>query len=194
MKVTVYCGASLGENPLYQEGAITLGKWIAGMGHTLVYGGGNTGLMGLLADTVLAHGGQVIGIIPEFLKDRELAHPHLSELRTVETMSERKLALIQEADVFIALPGGPGTLEEISEVISWARIGKNDKPCILFNIAGYYQALEQFFDTMVTEGFLTTDDREKTLFSDNLEEIEGFIATYQPPAAREYKKTVCFKK
>lgn len=190
MKVTVYCGASLGENPLYQEGTIALGKWIAKNGHTLVYGGGNTGLMGLIADTVLAHGGQVIGVIPEFLKERELAHPRLSELRTVTTMSERKLALIQEADVFIALPGGPGTLEEISEVISWARIGKNDKPCILFTIAGYYQALEQFFDTMVTAGFLTFEDREKTLFSDEIEEIEAFIASYQPPIAREYRQNI----
>ncbi|MBF0776351.1 Rossman fold protein, TIGR00730 family [Streptococcus azizii] len=190
MKVTVYCGASLGENPLYQEGTIALGKWIAKNGHTLVYGGGNTGLMGLIADTVLAHGGQVIGVIPEFLKERELAHPRLSELRTVTTMSERKLALIQEADVFIALPGGPGTLEEISEVISWARIGKNDKPCILFTIAGYYQALEQFFDTMVTAGFLTLEDREKTLFSDEIEEIEAFIASYQPPIAREYRQNI----
>lgn len=187
MKVTVYCGASLGQDPIYQEGTIALGKWIGERGHTLVYGGGNTGLMGLVADTVLAHGGQVIGIIPEFLKERELAHPRLSELHTVETMSERKLALIQDADVFIALPGGPGTLEEISEVISWARIGKNDKPCILFNIAGYYQALEQFFDTMVSAGFLTQEDREKTLFSDNVEQMEQFIATYQPPAAREYR-------
>ncbi|MBF0787099.1 MULTISPECIES: TIGR00730 family Rossman fold protein [unclassified Streptococcus] len=190
MKVTVYCGASLGENPAYQAGTIALGKWIGENGHTLVYGGGNTGLMSLIADTVLAHGGQVIGIIPEFLKDCELAHPNLSELRTVETMSERKLALIQDADVFIALPGGPGTLEEISEVISWARIGKNDKPCILFNIAGYYQALEQFFDTMVTAGFLTLEDREKTLFSDKLDQIEQFITAYQPPAAREYKKSI----
>lgn len=188
MKVTVYCGASLGEDTVYQDGAIALGNWIAENGHTLVYGGGNTGLMGVIADTVLAHGGQVIGIIPEFLKERELAHPHLSELRTVDTMSERKLALIQEADTFIALPGGPGTLEEISEVISWARIGKNDKPCILFNSAGYYHALEQFFDTMVSAGFLTQEDREKTLFSDNLEQIEQFIATYQPPTAREYRK------
>lgn len=187
MKVTVYCGASMGTEAVYAKGAIALGEWIAQNGHTLVYGGGNTGLMGQLADTVLAHGGQVMGIIPEFLKERELAHPHLSELRIVTSMSERKQALIQDADAFIALPGGPGTLEEISEVISWARIGKNDKPCILFNIANYYQHLENFFDHMVQTGFLTPEDREKTLFSDNLTQIEDFITHYQPPTAREYR-------
>lgn len=186
MKITVYCGASLGNNPAHQQATITLGKWIATEKHTLVYGGGDAGLMGLLANTVLENGGKVIGIMPAFLQERELAHKGLTEMITVQSMSERKLKMIELGDAYIALAGGPGTLEEIIEVISWARIGQNNNPCILFNSDGYYDALSTFFDNMVTQGFLTQADREKTLFSDDLKEISTFIANYTPPTVRRY--------
>ena len=114
MNITVYCGASLGNDSTYQAAAKKLGKWIADGQHTLVYGGGKLGLMGVVADTVLAHQGKVIGIIPQFLQDREVAHPNLTKTVIVESMSERKNKMIELGDAYIALPGGPGTLEEIA--------------------------------------------------------------------------------
>lgn len=186
MHITVYCGASLGNNLQHQLAAEQLGKWIAENGHTLVYGGGRAGLMGLLADTVLAQGGKVIGIMPIFLQERELAHRGLTEMISVESMAERKAKLIELGDAYIALAGGPGTLEEIVEVISWARIGKNNNPCILFDSDGYYQPLYKMFLQMVEQGFLIQTDFDKTLFSANLAEIEQFIANYTPPEIRRY--------
>ena len=144
MKITVYCGASVGNNVAHQQAAIALGQWIAARQYTLVYGGGNAGLMGLLANTVLENGGKVIGIMPTFLQERELAHTGLTEMITVRSMPERKSKMIELGDVYIALAGGPGTLEEITEVISWARIGQNNNPCILFNSDGYYEPLKHF--------------------------------------------------
>lgn len=186
MHITVYCGASLGNNLAHKQAAYQLGKWIAERQHTLVYGGGKVGLMGEIADSVLAHGGKVIGVMPTFLQERELAHPELTQMISVKTMPERKLKMIELGDAYIALAGGPGTLEEIVEVISWARIGQNNNPCILFNNDGYYDALAAFFDNMVEQGFLTQTDRNKTLFSDNLAEIETFIENYTPPEIRRY--------
>ena len=186
MNITVYCGASLGNNEIYQQATRKLGKWVAEKQHQLIYGGGAAGLMGLIADSVLAQGGKVIGIIPEFLKERELAHPNLTELVIVESMTERKKRMFDLANAFIALPGGPGTLEEISEVISWARIGQNPNPCILFNENGYFDSLRDFYDRMVQDGFLTQPDRDKILFSNDLDEIEAFIEGYEPPSVRTY--------
>lgn len=186
MNITVYCGASLGNDPIYQDSAERLGKWIAENQHRLVYGGGRAGLMGVIADTVLAEGGEVIGIIPTFLCERELAHTGLTELITVDSMSARKQKMIALGDAYIALAGGPGTLEEISEVISWARIGQNPNPCILFNQNGYYNPLKMLFEQMVKSAFLTADDFQKILFSDDLTEIAHFISTYQAPEIRRY--------
>ena len=186
MNITVYCGASLGNNSIHQQAAKALGNWIAEHNYTLIYGGGKAGLMGLIADTLLENGGKVIGVMPTFLQERELAHTGLTEMITVNSMSERKSIMIELGDVYIALAGGPGTLEEITEVISWARIGQNNNPCILFNSDGYYQPLQNFFDNMLEQGFLTQADREKTLFSDNLAEIEDFINDYTPPQIRQY--------
>ena len=179
MKITVFCGANNGKSELYKENAIELGEWIARNNHTLVYGGGKVGLMGIIADTVLDNGGEVIGIMPQFLVDREISHNDINELIVVDDMSVRKTKLVDLGDVFIALPGGPGTLEEISQVISWVRVGKKDAPCILMNINGYYDFLEQYFDKMVAEGFLTIEDRKNTLFTDNIEEMERFIFNYK---------------
>ena len=179
MRITIFCGANNGKSELYKENAIELGKWIANKNHTLVYGGGKIGLMGVIADTVLENSGEVIGIMPQFLVDREISHTGITEFVIVDDMSERKTQLVDLGDAFIALPGGPGTLEEISQVISWVRVGKKDAPCILMNVNGYYDFLEQYFDNMVEEGFLTNEDRKRTLFTANLEEMEEFIANYK---------------
>lgn len=186
MKITVYCGASEGKQAIYREKTIKLGQWMTSGQHSLVYGGGKIGLMGILADTILSHGGQVIGVMPTFLKEREIAHPDLTELVVVPDMPTRKAKMIALGDAFIALPGGPGTLEEITEVISWSRIGQNDCPCILYNVNGYFNHLKYQYDRMVEEGFLSQVDRDKILFSDQFEVIEDFISTYQAPDIRRY--------
>ena len=186
MNISVYCGASLGNNELYVKAAKSLGKWIAEKGHTLVYGGGKVGLMGAIADEVLLHNGKVIGIIPTFLVEKEISHPNLTSLEVVHSMSERKNKMIELGNCFIALPGGPGTLEEISEVISWARIGQHQNPCILFNAGGYYDKLKEFYDEMVTNGFLTEADKKAMLFSNSFIEIEQYIENYNPPLVRTY--------
>ena len=179
MRITVFCGANNGKSELYKENAIELGKWIANKNHTLVYGGGKIGLMGVIADTVLENSGAVIGIMPQFLVDREISHKGITEFVIVDDMSERKTQLVDLGDAFIALPGGPGTLEEISQVISWVRVGKKDAPCILMNVNGYYDFLEQYFDKMVEDGFLTKEDRKRTLFTDSIDEMEEFIVNYK---------------
>ena len=178
MKITVFCGANNGRNEAYKENAMEVGKWIATNNHTLVYGGGKVGLMGIIADTVLEKNSEVIGIMPQFLVDREISHTGITEFIIVDDMSERKTKLVDLGDVFIALPGGPGTLEEISQVISWVRVGKKDAPCILMNINGFYDFLEQYFDKMVEEGFLTKEDRARTLFAKSVSEMEEFIDNY----------------
>lgn len=179
MKITVFCGANNGKSESYIKNAIELGEWIADNNHTLVYGGGKIGLMGVIANTVLENRGEVIGIMPQFLVDREISHTGITKFIIVDDMSDRKTKLVDLGDVFIALPGGPGTLEEISQVISWVRVGKKDAPCILMNVDGYYNFLEQYFDKMVAEGFLTIEDRKNTLFTDNIEEMERFIFNYK---------------
>ena len=168
----------MGRNEAYKENAMEVGKWIATNNHTLVYGGGKVGLMGIIADTVLEKNSEVIGIMPQFLVDREISHTGITEFIIVDDMSERKTKLVDLGDVFIALPGGPGTLEEISQVISWVRVGKKDAPCILMNINGFYDFLEQYFDKMVKEGFLTKEDRARTLFAKSVSEMGEFIDNY----------------
>lgn len=141
----------------------------------------------MVADTVLSNGGTVIGVIPEFLQARELTHQGCTEIIIVNSMSERKTKMLALADACIALPGGPGTLEEISEVYSWARIGKNPHPCILFNQNGFYEPLRSQYQSMVTAGFLTQSHFAKLLFSVDLIEIERFILDYQVPEIRTYE-------
>lgn len=182
MNIAIYCGSALGANPKYEQAAREIGEWIAERGNTLVYGGGNIGLMGIVANTVLSRGGRVIGVIPEFLVEHELAHEHLTEIHVTKTMQERKSEMISLADCYIALPGGPGTLEEISEVVSLARVGQHRNPCIFYNSTGYYDRLEAFFRHMVSEGFLDEPAFEKTLFAKKIEEMDDFIREYTPPS------------
>ncbi|MEO2551612.1 TIGR00730 family Rossman fold protein [Enterococcus casseliflavus] len=186
MKIAVYCGASVGNKPSFATAAQELGQWIASRQNTLVYGGGKAGLMGVLADAVLENGGQVIGVIPTFLKDRELAHPGLTELHVVETMSERKRKMFELSQAFVALPGGPGTLEEITEMISWSRIGQNPNPCAFYDVNNFYRATRALYDNMVENEFLTQADREKIGFAQTTNELEAFIQAYEPPVIRQY--------
>lgn len=158
-RITVFCGSSSGTNPEYLRAAKSLGALFVERGIGLVYGGGNVGLMGAIADAVLAKGGEVIGVIPGGLVAREVAHRGVTELRVVETMHERKSIMSELADGFIAMPGGFGTLEEIAEVLTWGQLGMHKKPCAFLNVAGYYDALLAFFDRAVKDGLLRREHR-----------------------------------
>lgn len=186
MNVTVYCGANIGTNKNFTQATIQLGSWIAKHNHTLVYGGGIIGLMGILADTVLEQGGNAIGIMPDFLQKRELSHANLTELKIVESMAERKQLMADMGRLFIALPGGPGTLEEITDLISWSRIGKNPYPCCFVNIDGYYDPIKQQYHDMMTNGFLTAEDFEKIIFLDSIDSLSSQLAKHTPPEVRQY--------
>lgn len=185
-KIAVFCGAAEGESPHYTAAAQQLGQYLAKHQMGLVYGGGKYGLMGQIATAVLESGGYVEGIIPQNLADRGASYSAISKLEVVENMPVRKQRMMELADGFVALPGRPGTLEEIAEVYSWSLIGENAKPCALYNVAHYYDALQEFYDRMVKNGFLAKPAREKLLFSDSLDEIFQFINSYTPPAIRRY--------
>ena len=151
----VYCGSRSGEHPSYAQAADEIGRLLARQGGRLIYGGGRVGLMGVVADAVLAEGGEVIGVIPQTLMDREVGHPGLTELHVVQTMHERKRLMAEQADAFLALPGGIGTFEELFEVWTWRQLGYHDKPVGLLNIHGYYDDLLGFLDHTVAQGFLS---------------------------------------
>jgi uncharacterized protein (TIGR00730 family) len=159
-RVCVYCGSSVGSNEGYAAAAAHLGEALARRRLALVYGAGNVGLMGIIADAVLRHGGEVIGVIPQVLVDQEVAHQGLGDLRIVDTMHERKALMAQLADAFIALPGGMGTLEELAEILTWAQLDLHAKPVVLLNLNGYYNHLIAYLDHAVTEGFLRPGHRE----------------------------------
>lgn len=188
-RVAVYCGASAGNDKVYQEATVKLAHWLVEHNLDLVYGGGGVGLMGLLAKSVVASGGTVHGIMPQELFDRGAALEWLSDLKIVANMDIRKQEMMKQSDGCIALPGGPGTLEEISQAFSWARIGDNPSPCVFYNVAGYYDPLEKMFDEMTKKEFLTVEDRQKLLFSDSLTEIYKFMNNYEPPVIRSYNKS-----
>jgi uncharacterized protein (TIGR00730 family) len=152
--ICVYCGAADGSRPAYREAARSLGQLLAGQGLRLIYGGGHVGLMGTLADAALAAGGEVTGVIPQQLIDKELGHRGLTELRIVADMHQRKQQMASMADAFIALPGGWGTLEELTEMLTWLQLGFHDKPVGLLNVAGYFDHLLAFAEHMQQEGFL----------------------------------------
>lgn len=176
MKITVYCGSDLAKDPCYNKAAIELGKWIGEKSYTLIYGGGDSGLMGLVAKEAHDLGTEVIGVVPQnvdFIKNRP--QPYVTDLHAAADMSERKKIMFELADVFIALPGGIGTLDEITEVITLVKIGVADKKCILFNRNGFYDSLKQFFDQMIESGFLAEEQMKHVLFSDDIAQIEEFI-------------------
>ena len=158
--IAVYCGSNNGRDPAYMEAARALAESMARQNLTLVYGGGNIGLMGVMANTMLVNGGKAIGVIPHKLADLELAHEGLTELHLVETMHQRKAMMAELADAVIALPGGLGTMEELFEAMTWTQLGYHAKPCGLVNTDGYYDALLQFMDHMVKEHFVRHVHRE----------------------------------
>jgi uncharacterized protein (TIGR00730 family) len=182
--ICVFCGASTGRDPGYAAAAARTGETLARRGIRIIYGGGRLGLMGTVADAALAAGGEVIGVIPRGLVDRELAHPGLTELRVVGTLHERKAAMAELADGFVALPGGLGTLEELAEVLSWAQLDLHSKPIGVLDIGGYFGALESFLDHAVAEGFLAEPHRRLLLRDDDLERLLGWFETWEPPAGR----------
>ena len=158
-RLCVYCGSRPGVRPAYAEAARALGALLAAEGVGLVTGGGRVGLMGVVADAVLAGGGEATGVIPQALADREVGHDGLTALHVVGSMHERKAAMADLADAFVALPGGLGTLEEIAEVLTWAQLGLHGKPCGLLDVEGYYAPLVAFVDHAVAEGFVGADAR-----------------------------------
>jgi uncharacterized protein (TIGR00730 family) len=158
-RVCVFCGSSPGARPAYAEATAELGRLLAADGIGLVYGGGAVGLMGVLADSVLAAGGEAIGVIPQALVDREIGHSGLTELRVVGSMHERKALMAELADAFVALPGGLGTLEELFEVYTWAQLGLHRKPCGLLDVEHYYAGIVEFLEHAVREGFVREEHR-----------------------------------
>jgi uncharacterized protein (TIGR00730 family) len=158
-RVCVFCASSSGARIEYGQQAQALGTLLAENRIGLVYGGAHVGLMGILADAALAAGGEVIGVIPQPLIDREIAHRGLTQLIEVTTMHERKAGMAERADAFVALPGGYGTLDEFFEMVSWGQLGIHAKPCILLNTGGYYDGLLRFLDSAVTEGFMKPENR-----------------------------------
>ena len=167
--ITVFCGSNSGFRTDYAEAARDLARCFVNQDIRLVYGGGNVGLMGIIADEVMRTGGEVIGIIPESLNKKEVGHRAITELRIVSSMHERKALMAELADGFIAMPGGIGTFEEFFEILTWAQLGFHEKPCAVLNIAGYYDGLLALCDNAVTEGFLRPAHRQLILEDSNPE-------------------------
>lgn len=185
-RVCVFCGSSLGRRIEYSTAARELGGILAERGITLVYGGGNIGLMGEIADAVLAGGGQAIGVIPAALAGRELAHQGIQDLRVVDTMHQRKAMMADNADAFLAMPGGLGTLEELFEVLTWAQLGIHSKPCGLLNVEGYFDPLLAFLDAMVEARFVRPEHRQMILVDAKPEALLDRLAAYQPPQREKW--------
>ena len=182
--IAIFCGSAAGNNPVFIQTAQHVGRVLAENQIQLVYGGGKVGLMGAVADSVLAHGGQAIGVMPKALVDREIAHTGLSDLYVVENMHQRKMQMSELADAFIALPGGAGTLEEIYEQWTWAQLGTHAKPCAFLNVAGYYQLLLDMVKVMVEQGFTQQRYADMLIHKDNIEEILEAFRHYQAPPAK----------
>ncbi|WP_166830828.1 LOG family protein [Thalassoroseus pseudoceratinae] len=176
----VFCGSSLGADSVYKEAAQELGGEIARRGMRLVYGAGNIGLMGVIADAVLDAGGEVVGVIPEALLKKEVAHQSLTELIVVETMHQRKAKMAELADAFVAMPGGFGTFEEFCEVLTWNQLGVHDKPCGLLNVAGYYDSLLALFQRAENDRFLRLEHHQMVLTADSVSDLFVCLANWQP--------------
>ena len=185
-RICVYCGSSTGRDTAYAEAARTLGRTLADRGIDLVYGGGHVGLMGVVADATLDAGGDVYGVMPQALVDREIAHEEVTELVVVDSMHERKARMADLADGFVALPGGFGTLEELMEVLTWAQLGFHRDPCGLLDVGGYYASLVEFFDHQVAEGFVSADHRRMVVVTADAEVLLDRFADYEPPEVRQF--------
>ena len=178
--VCVFSGSSPGARPSYAETAAALGREVALRGMRLVYGGASVGLMGAVADAALAAGGEVVGVIPQHLMDREVAHDGLTELRVTGSMHERKALMADLADGFVALPGGLGTLEELAEILTWSQLGLQSKPCGLLDVEGFFDPLLAFLDHTVTERFVSTEHRALVLAADRPDALLDLLAGWRP--------------
>ncbi len=177
----IYCGSKLGHDPRFRDGAARLGRLLAEAGIELVYGGGNIGLMGVAADAALEAGGKVTGIIPRDLKRAEVAHQGLHELVVVDSMHERKRAMFERADAFVALPGGPGTLDETIEIITWRQLRLHDKPVIIVDDGGYWQPLIKLIDHTIAHGFARDTMRGLFTLVDDVDDVLPAIARHPAP-------------
>lgn len=176
MKITVYLGANQGRYPYFRKAAQELGTWIGRRKDTLIYGGSKTGLMGVLAESTLEAGGQVIGVEPDFFVEAEVQHEGLTELIVTKTMGERKEKMIELGDAYLAFPGGTGTLEEIAEVMSLVSLKMTDRPCILYNLNGYYDSLKAQLDRMVQDGLCSKERLEGIYFIEELGKLEEILS------------------
>ncbi|TWI52371.1 hypothetical protein IQ22_03514 [Pseudomonas duriflava] len=186
--VCVFCGAKNGTDPVYRETAEALGRALAERGLTLVYGGGAVGLMGVVADAALAAGGEVVGIIPQSLKDAEVGHKGLTRLEVVDGMHARKARMSELSDAFIALPGGLGTLEELFEVWTWGQLGYHAKPLGLLEVNDFYAPLAQFLDHLVSQGFVTAPHRQMLQVRQSAPELLDALEHWKPTVAPRWQK------
>ncbi|HZY03555.1 MAG TPA: TIGR00730 family Rossman fold protein [Anaeromyxobacteraceae bacterium] len=180
-RVCVFCGSAVGARPAYRRAAARLGEALARRGLGLVYGGGSVGLMGVVADAALAAGGEVVGVIPRRMARKEIAHAGLSRLHVVPSMHARKAMMADLCDAFVAMPGGMGTLEELTEVLTWAQLGLHHKPCALLDVAGYWRPLIRLFDHAVEERFLRREHRGLLLVERGPERVLDRLARWRPP-------------
>lgn len=185
-RITVFCGSSFGTEEIYKEQATLLGETLAEQNIELVYGGANVGLMGAVADGVLSKGGKAIGVLPDFLRSKEIAHQGLTELILVESMHERKTKMNDLCDGVIALPGGFGTLEELFEMITWAQLGLHKKPIAILNINGFYDSLIQLTEVMVEKGLLKEVNQQMLLVSDNIDDLLYKMNNYTAPTVGKW--------
>ena len=188
MRLCVFCGSNAGQDPVYRQTARALGEALAAHGIGLVYGGASVGLMGAVADAVLAKGGEVTGVMPQALVDKEIAHEGLSDLRVVGSMHERKALMAELADGFIALPGGLGTFEELFEVWTWAQLGYHRKPCALLNAGGFYDKLTDFLDDVVERGFVKPIHRAMLIVESEPAALIEAVRAYEPPKVDKWIK------
>jgi uncharacterized protein (TIGR00730 family) len=185
-RVCIFCGSNVGARPSYAASARAIARLLAARGIGIVYGGGNVGLMGVIADAALEAGGEVIGVIPDGLVARELAHRGLTRLHVVGSMHERKAIMADLSDAFIALPGGFGTFEEFCEAVTWTQLGIHAKPCALLNVDGYYDPLLALFDLGVREQFIRAENRRIVVASDDPSALIEALEGYRPPAVPKW--------
>ncbi|UTN03851.1 TIGR00730 family Rossman fold protein [Flavobacterium bizetiae] len=185
-RITVFCGSSFGTEEIYKEQATLLGQTLAKQNIELVYGGANVGLMGAVADGILNAGGKAIGVLPNFLRSKEIAHLGLTELILVESMHERKTKMNDLCDGVIALPGGFGTLEELFEMLTWAQLGLHKKPIAILNINGFYDSLIELTKVMVEKGLLKDVNQQMLLVSDNIDDLLHQMQNYDPPTVGKW--------
>lgn len=185
-RLCVYCGSSSGNVPAFTAAARELGEAIAARGMELVYGGARVGLMNEVADAALARGGKVIGVLPRFMRDKELAHETLTELHLVDTMHQRKQLMAELSQGFVALPGGFGTLEEIFEALTWSQLQLHRYPCALLNVSGYYDELVKFLDHSVSTGLVRHELRASLIVAADVPELFERMTSYQPAKAEKW--------